>query len=56
MLANLGVDLLDRGCYYIAWFILVEKIEMKWKREKELERKREKSYRSEEHTSELQSP
>ena len=42
LLAGLGVDLLDHGCYYIAWFILEEKIEMEWKREKELERKREK--------------
>ena len=42
LLASLGADLLDHGCYCIAWFILEEKIAMEWKREKELKRKREK--------------
>ena len=45
LLASLGVDLLDHGCYYIAWFILEEKIEMEWKRERVGEEEREMIYK-----------
>lgn len=41
LLASLGVGLLDYGCYCIAWFILEEKIEMEWKRERVGEEERE---------------